>query len=178
MKRGGASRSKVGTGTTPGTTTVTGNSSPAAGAVPTVDKDQKYRTTATLCVGMFLNFNIGCFGEEYIPVALDEKGLITERALLEDAAYEYCKAHDLSDIPPGMYVTLAVGMYYTKRFQMPKTKEKVKGIWAGIKRWWADYKYRRAESKKDKSNKEHATADAKMRNGSTALPPTRAEMGA
>jgi len=81
-------------------------------------------------------FSIGQLvgGEEWRPVLSAEHG-IDERGSMRDAWVAYCEQKEITDVPPGVAVSLCVIGYIIPRFAMPKTKTRFETAkeWVGGK---------------------------------------------
>lgn len=93
-------------------------------------------------------------GDEWIPIKNQEHG-VDEKANLESAFGDYFVAKEIEDFPPGVALTIAVSGYVLPRFLMPKTKEKTKGFFGKVKRWFVKKKIEK-EEKAEKEEKEKA----------------------
>jgi len=73
-------------------------------------------------------------GDEWRPVFSAEHG-INERASMRDAWVAYCEQKEITDVPPGVAVSLCVIGYIIPRFAMPKTKTRFETVkeWIGGK---------------------------------------------
>lgn len=83
-------------------------------------------------------------GVEWDPVVTDN---INERANLENAFADYCQVKGVSDIPPGIALTMAIGAYVLPRFTMPVTKTRVSKFKDWMQAKIANWKVKRNKSK-------------------------------
>jgi len=73
-------------------------------------------------------------GEEWHPITDDQHG-IDEKAQLQGAFGDYFEAKEMTDIPPGVALTIAISAYALPRFTMPKTKSRLQRFkeWVAVK---------------------------------------------
>jgi hypothetical protein len=96
-----------------------------------IDATAETATTLVFSIGQMVG------GEEFAP----ESG---EPEALKGALATYFKSKNVTDIPPGALVAIVLFSYVGKRWNRPVFKEKRTGWWMGVKRWWNDWKFRRA----------------------------------
>lgn len=80
-------------------------------------------------------------GEDFKPETGEAEGMA-------GAFANYFRSKGISDIPPGTALAITLAAYIGKRWNRPKFAEKRKGLIFNIKRWWNDFRFRRAESDK------------------------------
>lgn len=124
-----------------GTGTAT-KSTIATGPAPDPEAEARRAARATGTVAANLLISMGCMfgGDEWQPrrdAGYDEK------AYLETAFADYCEATGVSDIPPGLALTIAISAYAGPRFAMPKTRSKTKSFFMAIKKWWVNRKLKK-----------------------------------
>lgn len=118
-EKGGAKRRTPGTGAVPSFADVL--SQPESPSGP--DYSQLAGMTFDMSVGMATMI----FGPEWQPRSPDEKAVVVAPLAA------YMKSKGMSDLPPGMVLSLVCIAYAAPRLQAPTTKQKVVGIWLWIK---------------------------------------------
>lgn len=97
-------------------------------------KEQAARQGGAGAANLMLMCAVGLGGDEWQP-RRDEKSCMDEKLMLETAFGDWFAAHEWQDLPPGLALVAAIGIYAMPRFQMPKTQtrmQKFKG-WLGAK---------------------------------------------
>lgn len=110
-----------------------GEAPPAPGAPVAPYDDNKTRAAAKMVVALMCNTAITIGGKEFAPGYLDDEKTISERAMLEDAFYEYFKANGVVDIPPGILLLIVVGTYVGKRAADPAVQARFRLIIAKVR---------------------------------------------
>lgn len=90
-----------------------GESNPFAG--PEFD----YAATATFITSLVFSAMESAFGPSWKP----NDG---ERNNINNATARFCEAHSIADLPPGIALTLAFGLYALPRFNDPETLERMR----------------------------------------------------
>jgi hypothetical protein len=72
-------------------------------------------------------------GPEWMPRASPRPELPSERDFMVERLEVYFESQELPDIPPGIFLLLAIATYAAPRFAQPSTKEKVKGMFTWAK---------------------------------------------
>lgn len=96
------------------------------------DSIAQARATGTFAAGALITLGMALGGEEWKPVKTAEKD---ERAFLESAFGDYFVAKGMTDIPPGIALTIAIGAYVGPRLTMPRTQSRMERlrVWAAKK---------------------------------------------
>ena len=97
---------------------------PATGEQSSALKRQQARMSGGAAANALIMFGVVMGGDEWNPIQ-DEKEGIDERAQLQQAFGDYFEAKEMSDIPPGVALSIAVVAYAAPRFTMPQTKSKM-----------------------------------------------------
>lgn len=87
----------------------------------------------------------GLGGEAFTPIQRDG---IDERAMMISAWQRYCDVKGIKEIPPGMFVCIAMTNYIAPRFTEPTVRARIGGFFARIKNW---YRNRRKVSMPDQA---------------------------
>lgn len=116
-----------------------------AGTTPSL-KEQQARLGGVQATGLLFMLCIGMGGQEWQPRKDDKTGL-DEKLMMETAMGDFFVAHDWEDLPPGLALCVAFGMYAMPRFQMPQTRTRAQRFkaWLGAKigAWRANRKAKR-----------------------------------
>lgn len=104
-------------------------------------KEQASRTGGAQAANLFLMCAVAIGGDEWHPRKDDKIGL-DEKVMLETVFGDYFAAKQWEDLPPGLALIAAVGMFSMQRFAMPKTQTRLQKLrgWMGAKigRWKAN----------------------------------------
>lgn len=82
---------------------------------------QDYQASAGFCCDIFFSFNQSVFGPAWKPNSGEETNI-------RNAAARYWEANQFQDIPPGIALILAVGMYAVPRFNDEETQTRLRSI--------------------------------------------------
>jgi len=88
---------------------------------------QQQRASGKVCASILIQLGISFGGEEWQP-SKDAKTGIDEQAMLESAFSEYFEATGMSDLPPGIALTVAISAYALPRFTKPNTKKRTANL--------------------------------------------------
>ena len=99
------------------------------GALPTREgmthqQKMQARMTGDAAASALITLGVVVGGDEWNPITDAETG-IDEKANLSHAFGDYFEAKEMTDIPPGVALTIAISAYVIPRFTMPKTKTRV-----------------------------------------------------
>lgn len=99
------------------------------GALPTKEgmthaEKMQARMTGDAAASALVTLGVVIGGDEWNPI-VDETHGIDERANLSHAFGDYFEAKEMTDIPPGVALTIAISAYVIPRFTMPKTKTRL-----------------------------------------------------
>lgn len=104
-------------------------------------KEQASRTGGAQAANLFLMASVMIGGDEFHPRKDDKIGL-DEKVMLETVFGDYFAAKQWEDLPPGLALICACGMFILPRLAMPKTQTRVQKVrgWLGAKigRWKAN----------------------------------------
>lgn len=124
-------------------------SAPSAPKVSPVDESRaKSFATGKFAAASLIQLGIVVGGEEWHPMKNDEMG-VDERGMLENAFGEFFAANDMTDIPPGWALVIAVGGYALPRLGAPKTRTRLEKA-----KEWLFEKYLWFKRKSEKRRKE------------------------
>ena len=123
------------------------------------------RQSGDAAAGALIMLGVALGGDEWQPRKDDTIGL-DERAALSGAFGDYFEAKEMTDIPPGVALTIVVSAYALPRFTMPQTKTRVQRFkeWAAGK--IAARKMRKKENK-DNGTLSDSGDDGKRENDSS-----------
>jgi len=134
---------------TGGRTGGTGQNSSQADSGPS---DQEYRMAAEGLVSTIYMLGNMVAGDEWSPVQqTDESGnvIYDEYVYGVDVWERYFKTKEVTDIPPGLAVTIWCAVVFgTRATQGPKTREKMAYGLGRVKGWWQEFKKKRARKKR------------------------------
>lgn len=82
-------------------------------------------------------------GEAFTPIERDN---INERAMMTSAWQRYCEAKGISEIPPSLFVGVAMMTYVGPRLSEPTVRERIGGAFGRLRNWWRNRKARKAEA--------------------------------
>lgn len=94
-------------------------------------------------------------GEEWNPQkAVDEKGTVVydEEVMMTDAWTNYCRATNLSDVPPGVILCVALMSYAAPRFRMPETKRRAQSFKEWFVSKWVNWRVKRSMRKQARTD--------------------------
>jgi len=98
-----------------------GVSKVAAKDAKKIDEVQKdlnsIKMTSMAATGLFIHTGCAIFGDEWLPEKDPD-----EKAVLDNAFYEYFKEKEIKDFPVGVALTMAIIGYSAPRFMKPKTQ--------------------------------------------------------
>jgi hypothetical protein len=117
-------------------------SRPQVGPTATETSIMQARQAGNFAAGALLQIGVLAGGEEWQP-RLDKESGLDEQQMLQCAFGDYFVAKGITDIPPGIALTIAIGGYMMPRFFMPKTKTRMQRATIAIKKWWADRKLKK-----------------------------------
>lgn len=86
-----------------------------------VDEKVQARATGEAAASALIMLGVVVGGDEWNPV-IDESSGLDERQNLSHAFGDYFEQKELTDIPPGVALTIAISAYMIPRFTMPKTQ--------------------------------------------------------
>ena len=94
--------------------------------VPGLSPSEKLQARATgeAAAGALITLGVVIGGDEWNPQINVEHGL-NERENLSHAFGDYFEQKEMTDIPPGVALTIAISAYILPRFTMPKTQTRV-----------------------------------------------------
>ena len=87
----------------------------------------------------------GLGGEEWQPQKDDAQG-IDERAEMQTAFGDYFVSKGWTEFPPGVALSLCLGMYAAPRFTLPQTQSRIKNAWVKTVAWFSRRKKSAAQS--------------------------------
>lgn len=104
------------------------------------------RATGTAAASALITAGVVLGGDEWQP-RVDSKEGVNEHESLSFAFGDYFEAKGVTDIPPGVALTIAIVGYAAPRFVMPKTQSRVTRfkLWAATK--WNNRKAKKVEKK-------------------------------
>jgi len=90
------------------------------------------RITAEASAGLYIQFGVGVFGDEWYP---EKSKVFNEQEHLVLCFDNYYRVKGVKDIPPGVALAIGLSGYALKRFTKPNTKTKLQRIggWIGEK---------------------------------------------
>jgi hypothetical protein len=129
LKRG----KKAGNATMVAPKSVKGVVLPGAAPQATV-KEQAARLGGAQAANLGIMLLVALGGDEFHP-RKDEKVGLDEKRMLEETTGDFFVANDWEDLPPGLALICAWGMFVLPRFTMPKTQTRVQRLkgWLGAK---------------------------------------------
>lgn len=148
----------------PGNTT-----SSLTGEPLTESQRQQAAITGVVSASMLVNLSMMIGGDEFAPVLNTEHG-IDEKKALESAFTDYYIATGKTDFPPGVALTLVVGMYILPRFAHQTVRDNLKQKTGFIASWF--------KKRKDKKRKVKNGAQSNFGNDGKRQDDTREETGA
>lgn len=78
----------------------------------------------------------GLGGEEWQPQKNEAQG-IDERAEMQSAFGDYFVSKGWTEFPPGVALSLCLGMYAAPRFTLPQTQSRIKSAWVKTGQWFS-----------------------------------------
>jgi len=97
-------------------------------------KEQAARLGGAQAANLGIMLLVALGGDEFHP-RKDEKVGLDEKRMLEETTGDFFVANDWEDLPPGLALICAWGMFVLPRFTMPKTQTRVQRLkaWIGSK---------------------------------------------
>lgn len=133
-----------------------------------VDEIQKdlnsIKMTSMAATGLFIHTGCAIFGDEWLPEKEPD-----EKAILDDAFFNYFKEKEIKDFPVGVALTVAIIGYSLPRFTKPKTLNRTQQIKNKIlERYfaWKGKKQNGSHSGAGKNGKRENNLDKKDSQGS------------
>lgn len=123
LTKDGAYRRKRGQKAKKGTIPVSQNTTTFTTEADTKPVD--YRGTAIFFTGIVFSTCESLFGKSWKPNSQESENINT-------AAERFCAANDIQDLPPGIALAVAFGMYALPRLQDPETKERIRAMGESI----------------------------------------------
>jgi len=112
---------------------------------------QNAAVTGNVAASMLINVSMMIGGADFAP-QVDQKTGIDEKAALESAFTDYFIATEKTDFPPGVALTLTIGMYILPRFMLPTVQTNMKAKGWRIYTWWQNRKLNKLKKKQAKNN--------------------------
>lgn len=109
----------------------------------------------------------GLGGEEWIPQKDETQG-IDERAELQTAFGDYFVSKGWTEFPPGIALSLCLGMYAAPRFTLPQTQSRIKSAWTKSREWLGRRK--KSATRVDSRNDRQREIDAGKDTGKERTP--------
>lgn len=136
-----------------------GKSTASAGAATPTAKETAATAAGRGLAQMTFMMGRALGGEEWNPLkALNEKGDVVydEESMMTDAWTNYCLAKDMTDVPPGLILCVALTSYAAPRFRMPETKKRAETFKEKVVMWWVNRKVKKEMRKQARADARNA----------------------
>lgn len=110
---------------------------------------QQAAVTGNVAASMLVNVSMMIGGKDFAP-GKDPATGIDEKAALDSAFTDYFIATGKTDFPPGVALTLTIGMYVLPRLTMPTVQTNLKAKGGRIYTWWQNRKLKKLHKKQAK----------------------------
>ena len=127
--------------------------SEAASVQLTAEQQQQARYAGIAAANSMLVVCRGLGGDDWQPIKNESTG-IDEQAELAQAFGDYFVSKGWTEFPPGIALSLCVGMYATPRFTLPKTQSRIKNGWARVTGWFSKRKRKRVAQPNNRNDRE------------------------
>ena len=124
----------------------------------TASQKMQARATGEAAAGALITLGVVLGGDEWNP-QIDETHGLDERQNLSHAFGDYFEQKEMTDIPPGVALTIAISAYAIPRFTMPKTQTRMQRL----KVWVAQKIAARKMRKKDNGAQSDIRDDRKRK---------------
>lgn len=94
-----------------------------------VTRPVDYENIGGMCATLWFSGGETVFGEEWRPNE-------TEAKQIPEAFTAYCRAKEIGDLPPGIALALALGVYTVARVSKPTVRERIGGFGGYVKGRW------------------------------------------
>jgi len=110
---------------------------------------QNAAVTGNVAASMLVNVSMMIGGKDFAP-GKDAATGIDEKAALDSAFTDYFIATGKTDFPPGVALTLTIGMYILPRLTMPTVQTNLKAKGGRVYTWWQNRKLKKLQKKQAK----------------------------
>lgn len=145
--------------------------------VPAISDEElkrKARATGHGCAEILFRCCTMLGGSEWQPVK-NEAEQIDERRDISEVLSDYCEAHNITDLPPGLMVGIVLSSYVLPRFTLPETQKRASkfGVWVKTK-WlnimhWRAHRASRSNDRND-GKRQNNTGEINSREKKTVGP--------